>query len=186
MSAGNVKIAVTIKAWEIIASGIKSGTIPSEFAAFIDVPTGTTDGACDVIYTKSESGKAASGTTSYDLTALVDTYGTAITFAETFLIVLWNKRTTALATLSVGPHATNGHGVLSSGRGYWNAALGSGGGNIVQPSHATRADLKSFLVLHNVDGVPVVNGSTDVLAVTTSAVSGDTNAWDLMVVGRSA
>ena len=99
---------------------------------------------------------------------------------EVCLIAVRNKRTTALAYLDVGPHATNGFGRLVSSRGFWPADVGADAdqGSIVAPD--------SWLVLYAKDGVPVTAGTGDMLRVTTSGVVGSTNTWDLLVIGRSA
>jgi len=41
-------------------------------------------------------------------------------------------------------------------------------------------------VLYAADGVPVTAGTGDILTITTSAVAGSANAWDILVLGRSA
>lgn len=181
------KVALSIEAREIISAGLKAGVIPSKFENLLLMPTGTADGSCDLVCSVSASSVAASSTTSYDLSGtLKDAQGNNVVFAEVVLIALRNKRSTAQATLTIGPHATNGFGTLATGKGFWAAALGSGGGDVVGPCHATRDDLQSWVVKHDVTGVPVTAGTGDILAVIASAVSGDTNAWDLLVIGRSA
>lgn len=187
MSAATATVSLSIVAQDILASGIRAGVIPLTFRSLLDLRNGTTDGKIDTVFAKSESSKAASGTTNYDLAGgVTDTYGATLTFAEVVLIALKNKRTTAQATLTIGPSASNGFGTLATGRGIWVAALGSGGGTVVHPSHATRGDLESWFVWHAPDGVPVTASTGDVLSVVTSAVSGDTNAWDILILGRSS
>jgi len=176
--AGSVSISVVLD--EITSRGISRGVVPKPFIEKLKFATGTTDGKIDLGHYVSETAIAASTTTSYDLAGvLTDPEGTVKTFAETCLIAIRNNRTTALATLQIGPHATNGHGVLASARGYWNAALGAGGGNVVHPN-------LGWLILYAPDGVPVTGASTDILATITSAVVGSTNAYDLLIFGRSA
>ena len=187
MSAATAKIVLDITAYNILSAGINAGMIPAKFQKLMDVNSGTSEGQIDLVYAKTENAKAASTTFSYDLAAgVTDTYGSALTFVEVVLIAIKNRRQTAQATLSIGPHATNGFGALSAGRGFWNAALGSGGGNIVMPASTTTNDRESWLVMYSEQGVPVTAGTGDVLAVATSAVSGDTNAWDILILGRSA
>jgi hypothetical protein len=112
--------------------------------------------------------------------SLINAVGGAVVFAEVCLIAVRNKRTTALAYLDVGPHATNGFGRLASSRGFWPADIAADAdqGSIVAPD--------SWLILYNKDGVPVTAGTADILRVTTSAVVGSTNSWDILVLGRSA
>ena len=187
MSAAVAKVTLDITASNILSAGINAGAIPAKFQRLLDLNSGTSEGQIDLVYAKSESGKAASSTTSYDLAAgVLDIYGTAMTFVEVVLIAIKNKRQTAQATLSIGPRATNGFGALASGRGFWTAALGSGGGNIVMPASTATSDHESWLVMYSEQGVPVTAGTGDVLAVTCSAISGDINAWDILILGRSA
>jgi hypothetical protein len=51
-------------------------------------------------------------------------------------------------------------------------------GNIVGPG--------AWLTLYDPTGVPVTAGTGDLLTITTSAVVGATNAWDILILGRSA
>ena len=178
-ASANIRIDITAR--DLLASGIKAGVIPLKFQVTTDLDNGTSDGKIDLAYGISETAKAASTIFSYDLTgSLLDSFGAAVNFVEVCLIALRNNRTTALAYLDVGPHATNGFGRLASSRGFWPAdvAADADQGSIVAPD--------SWLVLYNKDGVPVGAGATDILRVTTSAVAGATNAWDLLILGRSA
>src|SRR5574343_634125 len=105
MGNASARVNIDIRAQDLLQSGIKAGVIPITFLQQLDLINGT-----------SESSKAASSTTSYDLvgTSLTDSFGTAVSFAEVALIAIKNTRTTALAYLQVGPHATNGFGKLAS------------------------------------------------------------------------
>lgn len=181
MGTASARIAVDIRAQELLSAGIRAGVIPSNFHVLLDLTTGTADGQADLVYATTASSVAASTVTSYDLAgSLFDSFGAALTFAEVCLIAVRNKRTTALAYLDVGPHATNGFGRLAGSRGFWpaDAAGDADQGSIVAPD--------SWLVLYAKDGVPVTAGTGDVLRVTTSGVAGSTNTWDLLVIGRSA
>jgi hypothetical protein len=181
MGTASARINIDIRAQELLSSGIKAGVIPATFAVVLDLTNGTTDGKADLVYATTTSGVAASTITSYDLAgSLTDSFGTVLTFVEVSLIAVRNKRTTALAYLDVGPHATNGFGRLGSSRGFWPADIGADAdqGSIVAPD--------SWMVVYAKDGVPVTPGSTDVLRITTSAVVGSINSWDLLVIGRSA
>ena len=181
MSTPSARINIDIQAVDILSAGINAGVIPAKFAVNTDLSTGTADGSIDLMYAKTETGIAASTITSYDLNGvLTNAFGASVNFAEVCLIAIKNHRTTALAYLDIGPHATNGFGRLSSSRGFWpaDAAADADQGSIVAPD--------SWLVLYNKDGVPVAAGTSDILRVTTSAVVGSTNTWSILVLGRSA
>lgn len=191
MSLPSAKIRLSLELFERVLTGLRSGTIPAVIEEYIDLENGTTDGsACDKMYQIKESAKAASSTTSYDLAggALTDIDGATVTFAEVCLICLINKRTTALAYILVGPHTTNGFGVLAAGKGFWGAHVTAGGGNIIGPAGTPTPGNSggSWVCLYDYTGVPVGAGATDVLAVVCSAVFGDINAWEGVIIGRSA
>lgn len=170
------KLRLEIALWERINSGLKAGVIPSQILHDLDLANGTADGKIDLGYYRQETGKAASGTTTYDLAgSLANTEGTTITFAEVCCVFLYNRRETALAWLQIGPGDTNGFGGISSNKGFW---AGTTPRSVVGP--------QSFVCLYDRVGVPVGAGATDTIDIDTSAVSGDTNAWDLIILGRSA
>jgi hypothetical protein len=181
MGTASARINIDLRAQELLASGIRAGVIPSTFSVVSDLTTGTSDGKIDLVFASTAASVSASTITSYDLAgSLVDSFGNVLTFVEVVLIAVRNKRTTALAYLDVGPHATNGFGRLASSRGFWPADIGADAdqGSIVAPD--------SWLVLYNADGVPVTAATADILRVTTSAVVGATNSWDILILGRSA
>ena len=173
-TSGKIRLEVELR--ERLSQGLKVGVMPSKVVQDLDLANGTTDGKIDLGYYTQVTGGAASTTTVYDLAgSLTDIGGNTITFAEVVAIYLYNRRATALAYLTVGPDATNGFGALASGKGFWADASDR---SVVGPA--------SWLMLYDKVGVPVSGGSTDELAVTTSAVSGSTNAWDIVILGRSA
>ena len=182
MGADSATVSVNVTGLQMLAAdGLNGGVIPAQFLIDMALANGTADGQIDLCYAVYESGKAASTVFSYDLSgALTNKVAAACVFVEVVLIAVRNRRTTALAYLDVGPHATNGFGRLSGSRGFWPADIGSDAdqGSIVAPS--------SWLILYNRDGVPVTAGTGDILRITTSGVSGATNEWDLVVLGRSA
>lgn len=181
MSTPSAKVVLDIQAVNILSAGVSAGVIPSKMLVNLDLKNGTTDGSIDLVYTDTISSVAASTITSYDLAgSLKDSFGASVTFAEVCLIAVRNNRTTALAYLDVGPHGTNGFGRLASGRGFWPADVGGDAdqGTIVGPN--------SWIVLYSDAGVPVTAGTGDILRITTSGVTGSTNGWDLIVLGRSA
>lgn len=181
MGTSSARINIDIQALDILSAGVAAGVIPAKFLVQTDLNTGVSDGQCDLMFAKTESAIAASLITSYDLAgSLKDSFGNTLTFVEVVLIAVRNKRTTALAYLDVGPHATNGFGRLAASRGFWPTDAGADNdqGNIAAPD--------SWMVLYSKDGVPVTAGTGDILRVTTSAVAGSTNSWDLLIIGRSA
>lgn len=181
MSTPSAKVVIDVQAVEILKSGITAGVIPSKFLVNLDLNNGLTDGSIDLVYAVSESGIAASTITSYDLSgSLKNAFGQAVVFAEVCFIALRNTRTTALAFLDIGPHATNGFGRVSSSRGFWppDIAADADQGSIVAPD--------SWIVMYAKDGVPVTAATADILRVSTSSVVGSANSWDLLVMGRSA
>jgi hypothetical protein len=192
MSTPSASILVNLKVFETVSSGIAKGMFSPEILERIELSNGTSNGvACDKVYYKTETGKAASSSTDYDLAGgLTDKDGASITFAEVCLLFVRNKRSTAAAFLQVGPKAANGFGVVAAGKGFWNAALGSGGGSNVSPAMSSSPTQENsgdaFLLLYDAVGVPVVAATGDILTINCSAVVGDTNAWDIVIIGRSA
>ena len=186
MSTPHAKIRLNLSVWEAKVETLGRNEVLRQFFEEFELLNGTTDGTmCDLVYCKSESAKAAGGTTTYDLVgSLTDIDGATISFVEVCLIAIRNTRATAQAVISIGPDATNGFGVLAGGKGFWNAALGSGGGNVIGPALSTGQT--SWTVFYDATGVPCAAGSTDELSVLTSAVTGATNSWDIIIIGRSA
>lgn len=182
MGNSTASISLNITARDVLNSGLAKGVIPMTFAQVLELSNGLTDSSIDLAWSATVTGGAASTTTSYDLvgTALKDKFGAPVSFAEVVLIAIRNNRTDAGAYLTVGPHATNGFGRLSGGKGFWVADLAADGdqGSVVGPS--------SWYVVFDPAGVPTVAGTGDILAVTTSGTVGSTNAWDILVLGRSA
>ena len=181
MGSDSASVNIDILGLQILSQAVQAGVIPARFLVSLGLANGTSDGSIDLVYAKSESSIAASTITSYDLVgSLTNAVGAAVVFAEVALIAIKNKRTTALAYLDIGPHATNGFGRLASSRGFWPADLAADAdqGNIVAPD--------SWFVIYAKDGVPATGGASDILRVTTSAVAGSTNEWDIVIIGRSA
>jgi hypothetical protein len=161
---------------EIVSGGLQNGPIPSRFLEAFPLPNGTSDGQINVGYYKRESG-IANTTTAYDLVgSLTNISGTVINFDEVVLIAIKNLSTTAANYLTIGPDATNGFGAISGNKGFWSAALGSGGGTVVA------ADGGSWTVFHSYTGVPATAGTADKLSVVTTGTSA--NTWDIIIIGR--
>jgi len=175
--SGKIKIDCSFD--EIWSNGVNPGSrIPNQFDLTKKLPQGTASGEIDLGVFIAADGVAAGANTDYDLNALADALKGTQDFATVKLIAIRNNRTTALANLLIGPKdGTNGFGILGSptaGKGFWNAGTER---NVVAPG-------EGWVVLWNADGVPV-NATFKDLRVTTSAVSGSTNSWDLMILGTS-
>lgn len=173
------KIDVNVTAWQVITDGIKQGALPARFSVLADLASGTSDGQINLVYAVTETAKAASSTTTYDLTSL--TYqGETINFAEVVLVAVYNKRTTALAYITVKPKAAAPFGLLAGSKGFWPAdvAADNDQGDVVGP--------EGWFIKYDKVGVPAANGATDGLDIVCSAVAGDTNTWDILILGRAS
>lgn len=158
-----------------------TGALKNLVSAIVRLSNGTSDGSIDKAYFVHESAKAASSTTAYDFhTSLTDAYGQVCSMAEITTIVIRNTRTTALAWIVLFPSAVAPFGRLSGSKGFWVADIA---GDLDQGSYIGPG---GFRIFHAPIGVPVSNGVADSISVTCSAVAGDTNEWDLLVLGRSA
>lgn len=176
MSTVSGKINLSILAREVLAAGISKGVIDREFTSLLDLSNGTADNSINKCYATRASGIGAA-TTMYDLIGtLTDEEGATINFDEVVLIAVRNLSTTAANYLTVGPDATNGFGIVASNKGFWAAALGSGGGSVCA------ADGDSWVVMHSKAGVPAAAGSTDELSIVTTGAS--LNTWDILILGR--
>jgi hypothetical protein len=180
MGSASANIRIDVTARDILQSGVTQDASVRRFIQSLDLNNGTADGYIDLIYGVSASAIAASTTTSYDLVGTLTSLGVTLNFSEIVFIIVHNKRTTALAYLIVGAHATNGFGKLVSSLGFWGATadVTNGGGSVVAPN--------SWMILYNKQGVPCSAGATDILAVVTSGVAGSTNEFDIIIGGRSA
>lgn len=180
---GSFDINVTLN--EIVSSGgLRSGSIPTRFLQQLSMATGTADGQVNVGYYKRESGIGASVTTSYDLVGgLTDASGNAINIDEVVLIAIRNLSATAANYLVMAPNATNGFGIVSSNKGFWAAAGGSGGGSVIPADYDSATDTGSWVVLHSRVGIPAAAGSTDILSVITQSAT-SSNTWDIVIIGR--
>ena len=181
MGNATASVNLSITARDVLTAGLKAGVIPIQFATAVDLNNGLANGQIDLAWTASRVSMPASATTNMDLHgALTDSFGNTVQFHEVVLIALRNNRTTALANLTLAPGSSNGFGRQAGGLGFWPADIAADGdqGNVCSPG--------GWLVLYAADGVPVTAGTADILSITTSAVAGDTNAWDILVLGRSA
>lgn len=178
MSTVSGRVQLTISADEILAAiGGGKGVFKHEIQELLDLATGTSDGQINKAWSKVETGIGSAVTTVYDLIgSLTDKDGTVINFDEVVLVAVKNLASTATQWLTVGPDATAGFGVAASNKGFWVAAIGAGGGDVIV------ADGQSWMVKHCRSGVPAAAGSTDELSVVTQAVTG--NTWFILILGR--
>lgn len=179
-ASASVSLQITVR--DALNAGLAHGVIPTQFNQILELNNGLTDAGIDMAWSASPSGVAASAVTVYDLAggSLSDRLGNALTFAEVVLIAICNKRLTALAYLDFGPAVATGFGRLAASKGFWPADIAADAdqGSIVGPG--------GWLCLYDPTGIPVGPGTTDLLRVTASAVAGNVNEWDILVLGRSA
>ena len=182
MGNSSASVALQITSRDVLNGVMSHGVIPTLFTQILELNTGITDDKIDIAWSTSEASIAASTITSYDLvgTSLKNKFGQSVSFAKVVLIAIKNKRFDPLAYLDIGPHATNGFGRLASSLGFWPADIAADAdqGSIVAPG--------GWAVFYSPAGVPAAEGVNDILRVTTSAVVGAINSWDILVLGRSA
>jgi len=146
----------------------------------VALASGSVVGEIDCFAYVSASSIAASTTVNYDLRAITDSSGLTgeQEFASIQAIIVKNTRTTALAWLKFGPKdGTNGAlilGLPTANRGLFNA----GTDRVVIPPGGVVA-------LYSGEIIPTSATFKDVL-ITTSAVVGDTNSWEMLILGISA
>lgn len=156
----------------------KKGPIEHAFSRVWDLANGTSDGQINKVYSKVQTGIGSAVTTVYDLIGtLTDADAAVINFDEVVGVLCFNLSSTAANYLTLGPDATNGFGVVASNKGFWVAAIGSGGGDVIP------ADGESFALHWCKTGVPAAAGSTDELSVVTQSGT-SANTWFIMVFGR--
>jgi len=181
MGNATASVSLQITARDVLSAGLKAGVIPIQFATAVELNNGLADGQIDLVWSASRVGIAASTTTNMDLSGiLTDSFGNAVLFAEVCLIALRNNRADAGAYITLAPAAANGFGRLATSKGFWPAdiAADSDQGSVCGPG--------AWLCLYDPTGVPVTAGTGDILSIITSATVGSTNAWDILILGRSA
>ena len=175
-------LSLDIVASELYNSGIRRAPVPAHIMANVRLANGTADGQINKAWSKQYTGIGSSTTTSIDLIgSLTDLHGDTINFDEVVLIFIRNLSSTAVNYLEVGPHATNGFGVLASNRGVWKDASD----RTIIPADST-ADVTgggAFFLWYNVAGVPAAAGSTDILAITTGG-SASAATFEVLILGR--
>jgi hypothetical protein len=167
---------------ELITDGNTKGAPKTTLLNLVRFANGTANGQINKGWHKLYTGIAASTTTSIDLIGtLTDRSGNVINFDEVVLIYIRNLSDTAANYLEVGPHATNGFGVLAANRGIWKDASDR---NII-PADSTSGATGggAFFLWHNVAGVPAAAGSTDILAITTGG-SASAATFEVLILGR--
>lgn len=160
--------------------GQNIASIPVGISTKLTLPNGEAVGEVNAAaYIRAEN-IAASANVDYDLRALTDSTG--ITgeqeFASVSAVVIRNRRSTALAWLKFGPKdGTNGALIIGSpgaNKGLFNA----GTDRLVIPPNG-------IAVLYSGEAIPTSATFKD-LRVSCSGVTGDVNAWDLLILGVSA
>ena len=181
-STFNATLSLDIIAAELFASGNKRGPIPAHILANVRMPTGTSDGQINKAWYKVYTGIGSSTTTQIDLIGtLTDTSGDTINFDEVVLIFVRNLSATAVNYLEVGPHATNGFGILGSNRGVWKDV--SDRTIIPADSTASSTGGGAFFLWYNIAGVTATAGTGDIFDITTGgSASGAT--FEVLILGR--
>jgi hypothetical protein len=166
------------------SNGSQSGPLTTKVATSVRMPTGTTDGSIDRAYYANVTGLGSAATTTFDLAgSLTDPSGATISFAEVVAIFVRNKSATAGNGIRVGPAASNGFGVLATGKGFW---LNAADRAIIQPaSTAESTGGGNFWFVYAIDGVPVTAGTGDQFVVTTET-GASSAAFEILILGRSA
>lgn len=180
MGNSTASVSLQITARDVLNAGLSRGVIPIQFNQILELNNGLLDSQIDLAWSTSRVGVAASTTIDMDLHgALTDSFGNTVQFAEVVLIALVNNRTDAGAYILLAPTAAAPFGRLSGGKGFWPADIAADNdqGSVVGPS--------GWLCLYDPTGVPTTPGSTDKISITTSATVGSTNAWSILVLGRS-
>lgn len=175
MGSASAKVKLTILANEILNKAIQAGVVPSTILEDLDLRNGTSCGQIDVVFARSEDTIAASTTTTYTLdTGENDSFGEPIAFVEVVLVLLRNTRCAVGAYLELGANGINGFGALNANKGFWKT----------QPDRTIVAP-GGWACMYEPTGVDV-DGTHSDLDVATSAVVGDINSWDILILGRSA
>lgn len=176
------KVGLSLEATQNIVAGIIGAPAQARILVDANMTNGTSNGQVDRCYFKTETGKAASGTTAYDLAGtLTDIEGTTITFAEVCLIAVRNRSTTAVNRIQCGPG--DDFGVEASNVGFWSANTWRA--TVCADAVDGNPNSGSWLVMYSHTGVPVTAGTADDFSVFTQSGSSN-NTWDILILGRSA
>ncbi len=178
--SATLDIAVSARMLYRPGEGQPIASLPVGISSALKLPNGDAVGEVDCAAFIRAEGVAASANVDYDLRALTDSTGLTgeQEFASVSAIVIRNRRATALAWLKFGPKdGTNGALILGSPtaqKGLFNA----GTDRIVIPPNG-------IAVLYSGEAIPTSATFKD-LRVSCSGVTGDVNAWDLLILGVSA
>lgn len=178
--SATLDLAVSARLLYRPGDGQPIASLPVGISSALKLPNGDAAGEVDcAAYIRAE-GIAASANVDYDLRALTDSTGLTgeQEFASVSAVVIRNRRATALAWLKIGPKdGTNGALILGSptaNRGLFNA----GTDRLIVPPNG-------IAVLYSGEAIPTSATFKD-LRVSCSGVTGDVNAWDLLILGVSA
>ncbi len=178
--SATLDLAVSARMLYRPGDGQPIASMPVHVTSEIKLPNGDAAGQVDCAAFIRADGIAASANVDYDLRALTDSTGLTgeQEFASVSAIVIRNRRATALAWLKFGPKdGASGALILGSptaNKGLFNA----GTDRIVIPPNG-------IAVLYSGEAIPT-SGTFKDLRVTCSGVTGDVNAWDLLILGVSA
>jgi hypothetical protein len=178
--SATLDIAVSARMLYRPGEGQPIASLPVGISDKLILPNGDAVGEVDCAAFIRAEGVAASANVDYDLRALTDSTGLTgeQEFASVSAIVIRNRRATALTWLKFGPKdGTNGALILGSptaGKGLFNA----GTDRLVIPPNG-------IAVLYSGEAIPTSATFKD-LRVTASGITGDVNAWDLLILGVSA
>lgn len=174
----DIRVALT----QMLSDGLQQGALPVEFLSRLRMATGTSDGQINKGWYKKYTGIGSSVTTSIDLVgALTDNSAATINFDEVVLLAIRNLSSTAANYLEVGPHATNGFGILTANRGWWKDVSDRS----IIPADATTTDVGGggWTIWYSPAGIPAAAGSTDILSIATGgSASGAT--FEVLILGR--
>lgn len=178
--SATLDLAVSARLLYRPGNGQPISSLPVGISSAIKLPNGDAVGEVNAAAYIRAEGVAASANVDYDLRALTDSTGLTgeQEFASVTAVVLRNRRSTALAWLKLGPKdGTNGALIIGS-PGANKGLFNSGTDRLVVPPNG-------LAVLYSGEAIPLSATFKD-LRVTCSGVTGDTNAWDLLILGVSA
>lgn len=178
--SATLDLAVSARLLYRPGDGQNIASIPVDVSTKLSLPNGEAVGEVNAAAYIKAADVAASASVDYDLRALTDSTGLTgeQEFASVSAVVIKNTRATALAWLKFGPKdGTNGALILGSptaNRGLFNA----GTDRLVIPPNG-------IAVLYSGEAIPTSATFKD-LRVTASGVTGDTNGWEILILGVSA
>ena len=178
--SATLDLAVSARLLYRPGDGQPIASLPVGISSAIKLPNGEAVGEVNAAAYIRAEGIAASANVDYDLRALTDSTGLTgeQEFASVSAVVIRNRRATALAWLKFGPKdGTNGALIIGS-PGANKGLFDAGTDRLVIPPNG-------IAVLYSGEAIPTSATFKD-LRVTCSGVTGDVNAWDLLILGVSA